>query len=177
MYEQARGKVKLTDSPVPRYDLLPAGKYLYYYVQTTRGCPFQCEFCDIIVTDGRLPRTKTVDQVMAEIDTLHRIGGRYISFSDANLIANPKYAQELLTALEDFGARHGFPIRFAAELTLNVVEFPKILELLRDSNFESVFIGVESPQSPRASSRRRRARTSGAPFSRTSAPSSPTTSW
>ncbi len=55
--------MKLTDSPVPRYDLLSAGKYLYYYVQTTRGCPFQCEFCDIIVTDGRVPRTKTVEQV------------------------------------------------------------------------------------------------------------------
>jgi radical SAM superfamily enzyme YgiQ (UPF0313 family) len=146
VYEQERGKVRLTDSPVPRYDLLPAGKYLYYYVQTTRGCPFQCEFCDIIVTDGRLPRTKTVAQVMSEIETLHRLGARYISFSDANLIANPKYAQRLLTALRDFGVRHGFPIRFAAELTLNVVEFPQLLELLRDSNFESVFIGVESPR-------------------------------
>jgi radical SAM superfamily enzyme YgiQ (UPF0313 family) len=146
VYEQERGKVRLTDSPIPRYDLLPTGKYLYYYVQTTRGCPFQCEFCDIIVTDGRLPRTKTVEQVMAEIDTLYRLGARYISFSDANLIANPKYAQRLLTALRDFGLQHGFPIRFAAELTLNVVEFPKLLELLRDSNFESVFIGVESPR-------------------------------
>ena len=145
VYEQARGEVKLADSPVPRYDLLPAGKYLYYYVQTTRGCPFQCEFCDIIVTDGRVPRTKTVDQVMAEIETLHRLGARYVSFSDANLIANPKYAQRLLAGLRDFGVRNGFPIRFAAELTLNVVEFPKILELMRDSNFESVFIGVESP--------------------------------
>lgn len=146
VYEQKRGEVKLTDSPVPRYDLLAAGKYLYYYVQTTRGCPFQCEFCDIIVTDGRVPRTKSVEQVMAEIDTIHQLGGEYVSFSDANLIANPKFAERLLVALRDFGARNGYPIRFAAELSLNVVEFPRILALMRDSNFESVFIGIESPR-------------------------------
>ncbi len=146
-YEQERGKVKMTDSPIPRYELLSAERYLYHYVQTTRGCPFQCEFCDIIVTDGRVPRTKTVEQVMNEVETIRRLGARYISFSDANLIANPKYAERLLTALRDFGAANGYPIRFSGELTLNVAEFPKILELLRDSNFESVFIGVESPRS------------------------------
>jgi radical SAM superfamily enzyme YgiQ (UPF0313 family) len=147
VYEQERGKVKLTDSPIPRYEVLSAERYLYHYIQTTRGCPFQCEFCDIIITDGRVPRTKTVDQVLAEVETIHRLGGRYISFSDANLIANPKYAERLLTALQSFGAAHAYPIRFSAELTLNVAEFPKILALLRDSNFESVFIGVESPRS------------------------------
>jgi radical SAM superfamily enzyme YgiQ (UPF0313 family) len=145
LYEQERGKVKLTDSPIPRYDLLPVGRYLYYYVQTTRGCPFQCEFCDIIVTDGRVPRTKSVEQVMGEVETVRRLGGQYISFSDANLIASPKYAEKLLTELRDFGERNGYPIRFSAELTLNVAQHPKILELLRDSNFESVFIGIESP--------------------------------
>lgn len=146
VYEQERGKVRLTDSPVPRYDLLPAGKYLYHYVQTTRGCPFQCEFCDIIVTDGRVPRTKTVEQVMAEIEAIHRLGGKYVSFSDANLIANPKFTERLLVALLEFGARNAYPIRFTGELTLNVAEFPKILELMRDSNFESIFIGIESPR-------------------------------
>jgi len=145
VYEQERGKVKLSDSPVPRFDLLSRKNYLYHYVQTTRGCPFQCEFCDIIITDGRLPRTKSVEQVMEEIETIHRLGGRYISFSDANLIANPKYAEKLLAALKEFGLRNGYPIRFSGELTLNVVQHPKILELLRDSNFESVFIGIESP--------------------------------
>lgn len=146
VYEQERGKVRLTDSPVPRYDLLDTEKYLYYYVQTTRGCPFQCEFCDIIVTDGRVPRTKSVEQVLREIETIHELGGRYVSFSDANLIASPKYAERLLTALKEFGERNGYPIKFSAELTLNVAEFPRILELLRTSNFESVFVGVESPR-------------------------------
>lgn len=146
VYEQERGRVQLRDSPVPRYDLLSSARYLYYYVQTTRGCPFQCEFCDIIVTDGRRPRTKAVEQVMAEIEAIHRLGGQYVSFSDANLIADPKYAARLLAALRDFGHRNAYPIRFAAELTINVVEFPEILRLMRDSNFESVFVGVESPR-------------------------------
>jgi radical SAM superfamily enzyme YgiQ (UPF0313 family) len=146
VYEQERGKVKLTDSPIPRYDLLPKQGYLYHYVQTSRGCPFQCEFCDIIITDGRVPRVKTVQQVMDEIETIYRLGGRYVSFSDANLIANPRYAEKLLVALKDFGVRNGYPLRYSAELTLNVIQFPKILELMRDSNFESVFIGVESPR-------------------------------
>jgi radical SAM superfamily enzyme YgiQ (UPF0313 family) len=146
VYEQERGKVKLTDSPVPRYDLLSRGKYLYYYVQTTRGCPFQCEFCDIIITDGRVPRTKSVEQVLDELETIRRLGGQYVSFSDANLIANPKYAEKLLAALKEFGEANRYPIRFSAELTLNVAAMPRILALLRDSNFESVFIGVESPR-------------------------------
>ncbi len=146
VYDQPRGTVKLTDSPVPRFDLLPRSEYLYYYVQTTRGCPFQCEFCDIIVTDGRVPRVKSVEQVLAEVETVYRVGGEYISFSDANLIANPRYAAKLLQALKEFGEREGFPIRFSAELTLNVVQFPHILELLRDANFESLFIGIESPR-------------------------------
>ncbi len=146
VYEQERGKVRLTDSPVPRFDLLSNGDYLYHYIQTTRGCPFQCEFCDIIVTDGRVPRTKSVEQVMEEVESVRRLGGRYISFSDANLIANPGYAERLLAALKEFGREHGYPIRFSAEMTLNVAQRPAILELLRDSNFDSVFIGVESPR-------------------------------
>lgn len=145
VYEQDRGMVKLTDSPLPRFDLLAKGKYLYHYVQTTRGCPFECEFCDIIITDGRRPRTKSVEQVIDEIEEIHRLGGRYISFSDANLIANPGYAEKLLTAIREFGRKNGNPIRFSGEMSLNVAGYPALLELLRDCNFESVFIGVESP--------------------------------
>jgi radical SAM superfamily enzyme YgiQ (UPF0313 family) len=146
VFEQEHGRVLLTDSPIPRYDLLAGGRYLYHYVQTTRGCPFQCEFCDIIVTDGRRPRTKTVAQVLAEIEAIDRVGGRYIAFSDANLLAKPRFAEELLEALREFGERRGYPIRFSGEMTLNVVEHPRILQLMRDSNFESIFIGIESPR-------------------------------
>src|SRR5688572_1964362 len=102
LYQQ-HGNVAIALSPVPRFDLLPKGDYLYYFVQTTRGCPFQCEFCDIIITDGRVPRTKAIDQVLAEIKTIAALGGKYVSFSDANFIGNMSYAEQLCDALAEFG--------------------------------------------------------------------------
>lgn len=145
VYKQ-QGNVDVRLTPVPRYDLIRPGDYLYYFLQTTRGCPFQCEFCDIIITDGRVPRTKTVEQVLAEIEKVAELGGRYVSFSDANFIGNQKYAEELLRALVEFGRRTGFPMTFSAEMTINVAERPQLLELLREANFTSIFLGIESPR-------------------------------
>ncbi|HVE82543.1 MAG TPA: radical SAM protein [Myxococcales bacterium] len=140
------GNIDVRHSPVPRFDLLRQGEYLYYYVQTTRGCPFRCEFCDIIVTDGRVPRTKSVQQVIAEIETIVGLGGRYVTFSDANFIGNVKYAEELLRALVEFGRARGFPVTFSAEMTVTVAEKPQLLGLLREANFTSIFVGIESPR-------------------------------
>jgi radical SAM superfamily enzyme YgiQ (UPF0313 family) len=144
-YKQS-GNVDIRLSPVPRYDLIKPGDYLYYFLQTTRGCPFQCEFCDIIITDGRVPRTKSVAQVLAEVEAVARLGARYVSFSDANFIGNQKYAEELLQALAEFGRRAEFPMTFSAEMTINVAERPRLLELLREANFTSIFLGIESPR-------------------------------
>ena len=140
------GNVDMALSPVPRFDMIPKGSYLYYFVQTTRGCPFQCEFCDIIVTDGRVPRTKPVAQVIKEIETIAALGGKYVSFSDANLIGNVKYAEQLLQAIADFGKKNGYPLQFSGEMTLTVAERPKLLELLREANFTGIFVGIESPR-------------------------------
>ncbi|MBI3961578.1 MAG: radical SAM protein, partial [Deinococcus sp.] len=145
LYEQHE-KVDMRHSPVPRFDLLKADKYLYFFVQTTRGCPFKCEFCDIIITDGRIPRTKPAEQVLQEIAAIHQLGVDYVAFSDANLIGNIPYAKALLGKLREFGQRHRFPMRFSAEMTVNVARDEKLLRLLRESNFESVFIGIESPR-------------------------------
>ncbi|HXJ81749.1 MAG TPA: radical SAM protein [Candidatus Methylomirabilis sp.] len=139
-------RVDIVKSPTPRNDLLDVEKYLYFYIQTTRGCPFTCEFCDIIVTDGRRPRTKMIEQVVAEVEAIHVAGGRYVSFSDANLIGDPRYAKRLLTALRDWGLSHRFPIRFGCELTINVADMPDILDLLQQANFDFVFLGIESPR-------------------------------
>jgi radical SAM superfamily enzyme YgiQ (UPF0313 family) len=144
-YEQI-GNVDIRLSPVPRFDLLRKGDYLHYFVQTTRGCPFQCEFCDIIITDGRVPRVKPVAQVLREIEAIAALGERYASFSDANFIGNTKYAEELLRALADFGRANGFPMTFSAEMTVNVAEKPRLLELLREANFTGIFLGIESPR-------------------------------
>jgi radical SAM superfamily enzyme YgiQ (UPF0313 family) len=145
LYKQV-GNVDMRLSPVPRFDLLPKGDYLYHFVQTTRGCPFQCEFCDIIITDGRVPRLKTVSQVLKEIETIAALGGKYVSFSDANFIGNTKYAEQLLKALVEFGRAHGFPLHFSAEMTINVAEKPHLLALLREANFTGIFVGIESPR-------------------------------
>jgi radical SAM superfamily enzyme YgiQ (UPF0313 family) len=144
-YRQA-GNVDVRHSPVPRFDLVRPGDYVHYFVQTTRGCPFQCEFCDIIVTDGRVPRTKPVPQVLAEIERIAALGGRYVGFSDANLIGNQRYAESLLRALVDFGRARGFPLSFTAEMTLNVAERPHLLELLREAHFTGIYVGIESPR-------------------------------
>jgi radical SAM superfamily enzyme YgiQ (UPF0313 family) len=140
------GNVDVARSPVPRFDLLPKGDYLYYFVQTTRGCPFQCEFCDIIITDGRVPRTKPVAQVVKEIEAIAALGGQYVSFSDANFIGNVKYAETLLEALIAFGKANGYPLTFSAEMTVTVAERPRLLELMREANFTGIFLGIESPR-------------------------------
>ncbi len=145
VYKQV-GNVDIRLSPVPRFDLLRRGDYLYYFVQTTRGCPFQCEFCDIIITDGRVPRTKSIPQVLSEIETVAALGGKYVSFSDANFIGNIKYAEQLLHALGDFSRANGYPLQFSAEMTITVAERPQLLQLLREANFTSIFVGIESPR-------------------------------
>ena len=145
LYKQ-EGNIDITLSPTPRLDLASRDDYLYYFLQTTRGCPFKCEFCDIIITDGRVPRTKSVDQVLAEIDTVASVGGTHVSFSDANLIGNMRYAEELLTAVAGFGRANGYPINFSGEMTINVAEKPRLLQLMHDANFTSVFLGIESPR-------------------------------
>jgi len=139
--------VSIADSPVPRFDLLRFDRYLHTYVQTSRGCPFECEFCDIIITDGRVPRVKPVAQVMREIEAIHALGGRSVAFSDANLIGNPRYAKELFIEMAKWNKERGFPIRFGGELTLNLAEKPDLMRLMREANFESIFIGIESPRS------------------------------
>ncbi|MFN0152505.1 MAG: DUF4070 domain-containing protein [bacterium] len=138
--------VAIADSPVPRFDLLRFDRYLHTYVQTSRGCPFECEFCDIIITDGRVPRVKPVAQVMNEIEAIHALGGQSIAFSDANFIGNPRYAKELLIEMAKWNKERGFPVRFGGELTLNLAEKPDLMRLMREANFESIFIGIESPR-------------------------------
>jgi radical SAM superfamily enzyme YgiQ (UPF0313 family) len=145
VYKQL-GNIDMRLSPVPRFDLIRKGDYLYYFVQTTRGCPFACEFCDIIITDGRVPRLKSIPQVLKEIETVAALGGKYVSFSDANLIGNQKFAEQLLEALGEFSRKNNYPIQFSAEMTITVAERPRLLELLREANFTSIFVGIESPR-------------------------------
>ncbi len=100
------GTVDLTDSPIPRFDLLKLDKYQAVSLQFSRGCPFQCEFCDIIVMFGRKPRTKTVEQVGRELDLLRKLGVHNAFFVDDNLIGNKPLAKDLMRYLAKYQEEH-----------------------------------------------------------------------
>ena len=139
------GAVALADSPVPRFDLLKLDRYTTATLQFSRGCPFLCEFCDIIVMFGRKPRYKTLDQVGRELDALRARNVRSVFFVDDNLIGNKPVAKELLRFLLRYQEQHGYPFDFGTEASLNMAQDRELLELFRAARFTWVFIGIESP--------------------------------
>jgi len=139
-------KPALTDSPTPRFDLLPVDRYHAMTIQFARGCPFNCEFCDIIVVYGRRPRVKSVPQVMAEIEECHRLGATQVFLVDDNFIGNKKLAKDLLREIASWSAARDYPIFFNTEVSLNVAQDDELLELLQAAHFTTIFIGIESPR-------------------------------
>ncbi len=143
-YEQAE-KTDMTKVPTPRFDLLKMRHYLFGSVQFSRGCPFQCEFCDIIVTFGRRPRLKTGAQVVAELEALRARGVTVALIVDDNLIGNKKAIKALLRDLVVYQEANGYPFAFFTEASLDLAEDDELLRLMADANIDCVFIGVESP--------------------------------
>lgn len=139
------GTVSLDDSPTPRFDLLRLEQYTTVSLQFSRGCPYRCEFCDIIVMFGRRPRTKRPEQIGRELDLLRARGVRNVFFVDDNLIGNKKAAKELLVYLIDYQRRHRYAFRFGTEASLNLALDEELLRLFRAANFTWVFIGIETP--------------------------------
>jgi len=139
------GNVELTDTPIPRHDLLPLHHYQSVAIQFSRGCPFRCEFCDIIVVFGRKPRAKSLGQVERELDLLRRMGVRNVFFIDDNLIGHLPRCRELLDFLDEYQKRHEYRFIFGAETSANVASHPELLAQLRRANFQWVFIGIETP--------------------------------
>ena len=144
LYRETR-EVSLHDSPVPRYDLLKLNRYSMISMQFSRGCPFRCEFCDIIIMFGRKPRTKTIAQVRSELDTLRALGARNLFFVDDNFIGNIPLARELLKAIGDYQREHDYPFRFGTEASLNLAQHEDLMRLFKEAHFNWVFIGIESP--------------------------------
>ena len=140
-----RGEVSLHDSPTPRFDLLKLDRYTMVSLQFSRGCPFQCEFCDIIIMFGRKPRTKSTEQIIAELDRLRSLGAQNVFFVDDNFIGHKPQARALLHAIVEYQREHGTPFRFGTEASLNLAQDEEMMHLLRDANFQWVFIGIESP--------------------------------
>ncbi|ORE91473.1 hypothetical protein ATO13_19590 [Stappia sp. 22II-S9-Z10] len=138
-------KTDMTKLPQPRYDLVDHKKYLVASVQFSRGCPFLCEFCDIITIYGRKPRAKTPDMVIAELEALWKRGTTNVFLVDDNLIGNKKLARGLLEALADWQQANGYPLKLATEASINLADEPELLELMFEAGMGSVFIGIESP--------------------------------
>ncbi len=143
-YEQAQ-KTDMTTVPTPRFDLLKMRHYVFGSVQFSRGCPFQCEFCDIIVTFGRRPRLKTSGQVIAELEALRAQGMRIVFVVDDNLIGNKKAIKVLLRDLIVWQRAAGYPMVFFAEASLDLAEDAELMRLMVEANMISVFVGIESP--------------------------------
>jgi radical SAM superfamily enzyme YgiQ (UPF0313 family) len=143
-YEQA-DKTDLATVPAPRLDLLPMGKYAYGSVQITRGCPFTCEFCDIIIVFGRRPRAKTAAQVIAELEGLVA-AGKYDAFIvDDNLIGNKKAIKPILREIIAWQEANGYPLSFATEASIDLAEDEELMQLMVAANIDTVFVGIESP--------------------------------
>jgi radical SAM superfamily enzyme YgiQ (UPF0313 family) len=139
-------KPSMLDSPLPRFDLLRVDRYRSMAIQFARGCPYSCEFCDIIVMYGRRPRTKSVAQVLAEVDAIHALGVSNIFVVDDNFIGNKRDAKALLAALAEWQEARGYPIEFMTEVSLNVAQDDELLHLMKRAHFVVVFVGIESPR-------------------------------
>jgi radical SAM superfamily enzyme YgiQ (UPF0313 family) len=142
----ARDYPDLTRSPVPRFDLLKLDRYMHVGVQFSRGCPFDCEFCDVIELNGRMPRTKTIEQVLRELDALLDVGYRgHVDFVDDNFIGNRKAAKPLLRALAAWLEERRHPFEFTTEASLNLADDDELLKLMQAANFFAIFVGIETP--------------------------------
>ncbi len=146
VFEAEKFQVDVSKSPIPRFDLLKREHYIYVGVQFSRGCPFNCEFCDIIELYGRVPRAKTNEQMLAELDTLYRMGHRgHVDFVDDNLIGNKKALKRFLPELHRWQHERNYPFKFSTEASMNLADDAQLLKMMRDANFFALFVGIESP--------------------------------
>ncbi len=140
------GLPDMTLSPVPRFDLLNLSDYIIVGIQTSRGCPFNCEFCDIVNLYGRKPRYKNPDQVLAELALLLNLGWkREVFICDDNFIGSQTHARAILKKLIPWMQSHGEPFSFWTQVSANLGNHTAMVDLMTEANFSNVFIGVESP--------------------------------
>jgi radical SAM superfamily enzyme YgiQ (UPF0313 family) len=143
---QAEGFPELSRTPVPRWDLIDLGAYASMSVQFSRGCPFNCEFCDIIVMNGRVPRTKAPEQVIGELEALRRLGWKgNVFLVDDNFIGNKTRVKELLRAMIAWRRRTHPRVDFTTEASVNLAGDPELLRLMAVAGFRHVFLGIETP--------------------------------
>ncbi|MEH1965812.1 B12-binding domain-containing radical SAM protein [Nostoc sp.] len=144
---ETKERLPLTEFPTPAYHLLNINDYFLANVQFSSGCPYHCEFCDIPELYGNSPRMKTPEQVVAELDAMRQSGNLgAVYFVDDNFVGDRRAAMKLLPHLIDWQKRNGYPIQFACEATLNLAQSPKLLEMMREAYFCTIFCGIETPE-------------------------------
>lgn len=144
-YEQAE-KTDMSTVPPPKYHLLNARDYGLASLQFSRGCPFQCEFCDIITIFGRKPRVKTIPQMLAEFDAILAAGFTACFLVDDNFIGDKRKARSLLVAMIEWQKAKGYPIAFYTEATINLADDPELITLMVQANIRGLFVGIETPR-------------------------------
>jgi radical SAM superfamily enzyme YgiQ (UPF0313 family) len=142
-YEQKQ-KTDMSTVPTPRFDLLKMNCYAFGSIQFSRGCPFQCEFCDIIVIYGRKPRIKPRQQILAELEALMSTKTQFVFVVDDNLIGNKKAMKEILRCIADWQQERGYPFMFVTEASLDLSDDDEMMSLMVRANFNGVFVGIES---------------------------------
>lgn len=143
---QAPERPPLSATPLPHFQLANLKRYSAMSVQYSRGCPFSCEFCDIIEIYGRVPRTKSNQQMLSEFDALKALGWRGTVFIvDDNFIGNKKNVRQLMPELAEWQKRNGYPFNLLTEASCNLADDADLLDSMRDAGFRRVFLGIETP--------------------------------
>ena len=144
---QTQERLPLTEFPTPAYHHLDLNRYFLTNIQFSSGCPYHCEFCDIPELYGNNPRMKTPEQVLRELDAMLAHGNPgAVYFVDDNFVGDRRAARELLPHLITWQQQNGYPVQFACEATLNLAQSPKLLEMMREAYFCTVFCGIETPE-------------------------------
>lgn len=140
-------RADMLQAVVPRYDLIGFRNYIMIGMQFIRGCPFNCEFCDVIELFGRVPRFKHTSQIIEELEALYSLGYRgHIDMVDDNFIGNKKKVKELLRAIKDWSVERKYPFYFTTEASVNLADDEELLQLMQDCDFRYVFLGIETPE-------------------------------
>lgn len=137
---------ELSATPVPRWDLIKKDAYQMLSVQFSRGCPYNCEFCEVSLLFGKKFRTKTLPQIIAELDAIYQTGWRSdVAFSDDNFIGNKAILKkEILPGMIEWMKSHGYPFHFFTEVSINVADDDELMDMMVQAGFENIFIGIES---------------------------------